>query len=184
MFKQELQQHLSVFNDLSRIEYQIVSATDLVSRACRNGNTVFACGNGGSAADAQHFAAELTGRYIRDRQSYAGIALTVDTSALTAIGNDYGYHRVFARQLEGLGKPKDVLLAISTSGNSENVLEAVKVAKEKGMNTIGLLGRDGGSLATQVDVPIIVPSDVTARIQEAHIFVLHYFCEALEPAST
>lgn len=181
MFEQKLQQHLSVFNDLITIEKDITTATALVSDACRSRHTVFACGNGGSAADAQHFAAELTGRYVTDRQSYPGLALTVDTSALTAIGNDYGYHRVFARQLEGLGKSNDVLVGISTSGNSENVIEATKVARDKGMKTIGLLGRDGGKLADIVDIAVIVPSDVTARIQEAHIFILHYFCEALEP---
>ncbi len=181
MFEEKIQQHLTVFNELTTIEHNIFEAAALISNACQNGHTVFACGNGGSAADAQHFAAELTGRYISDRASYPGIALTVDTSALTAIANDYGYQRVFSRQLEGLGKPHDVLLAISTSGNSENVIEAVNTAKAKGMKSIGLLGRDGGQLAAMVDIAVVVPSQVTARIQEAHIFILHYFCEALEP---
>lgn len=181
MFAEKLQQHVSVFNDLTLIERDIIAATALVSNACQNGHTVFVCGNGGSAADAQHFAAELTGRYVSDRQSYPGIALTVDTSAMTAIANDYGYQRVFSRQLEGLGNANDVLVAISTSGHSENVIEAVKVAQAKGIKTIGLLGRDGGELSEMVDIAVTVPSKVTARIQEAHIFILHYFCEALEP---
>lgn len=181
MLIEKLQEHLAVFNQLSALENDIDKAAELVAGACKSGKTVFACGNGGSAADAQHFAAELTGRYITDRPSYAGIALTVDTSALTAIGNDYGYERVFSRQLEGLGRDGDVLIAISTSGNSGNVIEAVKVAKAKNIKTIGLLGRDGGALKSQCDISLVVPSETTARIQEAHIFILHSLCEALEP---
>lgn len=181
MFRKKLEQHLETFQRLADIRSEIQAGATLISQACFDGQTVFACGNGGSAADAQHFSAELTGRYVTDRDSYAGVALTVDTSALTAIANDYGYHRVFSRQLEGLGKPTDVLLGISTSGNSQNIIEAVSVAKEKGMKTVALLGRDGGALKDLVDVAIVVPSTVTARIQEAHIFILHYFCEYLEP---
>ncbi len=181
MFDKKLEQHLNVFQKLTDIREPIQAGAAIIAEACVSGHTVFACGNGGSAADAQHFTAELTGRYVTDRVSYAGVALTVDTSALTAIGNDYGYDRVFSRQLEGLGKADDVLLGISTSGNSQNVIEAVAVAKEKGMKTIALLGRDGGLLKDLVDVAIVVPSSTTARIQEAHIFVLHYFCELLEP---
>ncbi len=181
MFEKKLKQHVETFQQLMTIREPIQAGADMIAETCLSGRTVFACGNGGSAADAQHFSAELTGRYTKDRASYAGIALTVDTSALTAIGNDYGYDRVFSRQLEGLGRKDDVLLGISTSGNSQNVIEAVNVAKDKGMKTIALLGRDGGKLKDLVDVAVVVPSDVTARIQEAHIFVLHYFCEQLEP---
>jgi len=181
MLCQQIQQHLNVFKQLTDIAAEIEAGAQLVTTACRDNRTVFACGNGGSAADAQHFAAELTGRYIEDRRSYASIALTVDTSALTAIANDYGYARVFARQLEGQGKAHDILIGISTSGNSANVIEATKVAKQKDMTTIALLGRDGGKLKSLCDHPIIVPSTTTARIQEAHIFILHYFCEHLEP---
>lgn len=180
MFQEKLTHHVDVFSQLSTIQTEIEQGAQVVKEACQLERTVFACGNGGSAADAQHFAAELTGRYVTDRRSYAGLALTVDTSALTAIGNDYGYERVFSRQLEGLGKANDVLIGLSTSGNSGNVLAAVEVAREKGMKTIGLLGRDGGALAALVDTAIIVPSETTARIQEAHIFILHYFCELLE----
>lgn len=181
MFEKKLQQHLDVFKRLENIKIEVSQAADLIVSACQNGHTVFACGNGGSAADAQHFAAELTGRYVKDRRSYAGVALTVDSSALTAIANDYGYDCVFSRQLQGLGKAGDVLVAISTSGHSENVIKAVRTAKEKGIKTIGLLGKDGGVLGNFVDIAIIVPSDVTARIQEAHIFILHQLCEGLEP---
>lgn len=180
MFEEKLNHHLQVFSQLNSVQSAVEQAGLLIQTACQTGQTVFACGNGGSAADAQHFAAELTGRYVTDRRSYPGIALTVDTSALTAIGNDYGYERVFSRQLEGLGKRDDVLVGISTSGNSANVIAAVNVAREKGMKTIGLLGRDGGELAAMVDTAIVIPSNTTARIQEAHIFVLHYFCELLE----
>lgn len=180
MFTQKLQQHQATFDSLATIQPNIEQAALLVRDTCFNGRTVFACGNGGSAADAQHFAAELTGRYVTDRQSYAGIALTVDTSALTAIANDYGYDRVFSRQLEGLGRTDDVLVGISTSGNSQNVIEAMQVAKQQSIKTIALLGRDGGQLKDIADLSIIVPSDTTARIQEAHIFILHYFCEMLE----
>lgn len=181
MFEKKVQAHIDTFEQLTQIKDNIFQAEALISDACENGHTVFVCGNGGSAADAQHFAAELTGRYIQDRQSYAGIALTTDTSAITAIANDYGYERIFSRQLEGLGKPRDVLIAISTSGNSQNVIEAIKTAKERGIKTIGLLGRDGGEIAELTDINIIVPSKDTPRIQEAHIFILHYLCEALEP---
>ncbi len=181
MLTDKINQHLDVFSKLSTLQASIDRAAQLIAERARAGQTIFVCGNGGSAADAQHFSAELTGRYVSDRRSYASVALTVDTSALTAIGNDYGYERVFSRQLEGLGREADVLLAISTSGNSQNVIEAVKVAKEKDMTVVGLLGRDGGALKSMCDVALVAPSDVTARIQEVHIFLLHYFCEQLEP---
>lgn len=179
--QQHLQQHLHTFQQLQSLQTVIAAGAVTVRDACLSGHTVFACGNGGSAADAQHFTAELTGRYVSDRPSYAGVALTVDTSALTAIGNDYGYDCVFSRQLQGLGKANDVLVGISTSGNSQNVIEAVQVARDKGMKIITLLGRDGGKLKALSDTAIVVPSDTTARIQEAHIFILHCFCEGLEP---
>lgn len=180
MLIDKLHEHQQVFASLTALVPDIEMAAKVIAGAARANQTVFACGNGGSAADAQHFAAELTGRYVSNRRSYAGIALTVDTSALTAIGNDYGYDFVFSRQLEGLGKADDVLVAISTSGNSGNVIEAVNIAKQKNITTVGLLGRDGGQLKSMVDYPLVVPSTVTARIQEAHIFMLHHFCEHLE----
>ena len=138
------------------------------------------CGNGGSAADSQHLAAEFTGRFIKDRPPIAAVALSTDTSALTCIGNDYSFNDIFARQVQALGKAGDCLIAISTSGNSGNVLAAVAAAKSLGISTIGLLGRDGGKLKAQCDVSIVVPSQVTARIQEAHILIGHSLCGAVE----
>lgn len=180
MLNEHIKEHIAVFEKLTRIDQDIKEARQLISETCVAGRRVFACGNGGSATDAQHFVAELTGRYRGSRVAYGGIALCLDSAAITAIGNDFGFNRVFSRQLEGLGKTNDVLVAISTSGNSANVLEAVAVAHERGIKTIGLTGRDGGALKDLVDVAIVIPSHSTARIQEAHAFLLHYFCEALE----
>ena len=144
------------------------------------GGTVFVCGNGGSAADAQHFAAELTGRYCMDRPGYPAVSLTTDTSALTSIGNDYGFDQVFSRQLQALSRPGDLLIGISTSGNSVNVLRAVDYARDNDIRTVGLLGRDGGALAEVVDTALTIGVNATARIQEAHILMLHLLCEAFE----
>ena len=138
------------------------------------------CGNGGSAADSQHLAAEFTGRFIKDRPPIAAIALSTDTSALTCIANDYSFEAIFARQVQAIGKPGDCLIAISTSGNSGNVLAAVAAAKAIGITCIGLLGRDGGKLKSVCDISIVVPSQVTARIQEAHILIGHSLCGAVE----
>jgi len=144
------------------------------------GGTVFVCGNGGSASDAQHFAAELTGRYCMDRPGYPAVALTTDASALTSIGNDYGFEQVFSRQLQALSRPGDLLIGISTSGNSANVLRAVDYARDHGIRSVGLLGRDGGRLVQRVDTALTVGVNATARIQEAHILMLHLLCEAFE----
>lgn len=158
----------------------LAKAGEILVQALKNGNKVLICGNGGSAADAQHIAAELTGRYKKERVSLPGIALSVDTSAITAIGNDYSFEEIFSRQLEGLGKNGDVLIALSTSGNSGNVLRAISVAQEKWISTIGLLGKDGGKIGSVVDVAIIVPSDNTPRIQECHILMYHILCEYID----
>lgn len=163
----------------AEVDHILQQADDLAERL-RRGCKILVCGNGGSAADAQHFAAELTGRYVKERRPLAGIALTTDTSALTAIGNDYGYEQVFSRQVEALGRPGDVLVGISTSGNSPNVLRAVASAKGLGMHTIGILGRDGGTLKEAVHDALIVPSRITARIQEIHEMVFHFWCEAID----
>ena len=160
-------------------EHILAQAADMAERLKR-GCRILVCGNGGSAADAQHFAAELSGRYVKERRALAGIALTVDSSALTAIGNDYGFDRVFSRQVEALGRPGDLLVGISTSGNSPNVIRAVESAKELGMRTLGLLGRDGGQLKGLVDDALVVPSQVTARIQEIHMMTYHFWCEAID----
>jgi D-sedoheptulose 7-phosphate isomerase len=153
--------------------------TDMAKRL-KSGAKLLVCGNGGSAADAQHFAAELCGRYVCERRPLAGIALTTDTSALTAIGNDYGFERIFARQTEALGHAGDLLVGISTSGNSENIVQAVSTAHSLGIRTLGLLGRDGGRLGGLMNDSLIVPSDVTARIQEIHIMIIHFWCEILD----
>jgi D-sedoheptulose 7-phosphate isomerase len=156
-------------------------AIDLVAEAFGAGHKVLLFGNGGSAADAQHIAAEWTGRFIRERRPLAAIALTTDTSALTAIGNDYGYEEVFARQLRALGARGDVAIAISTSGKSPNVLRAVQAAREVGMRTIGLTGGDGGALAGLVDVSLRVSaSSLSPRIQETHILIGHVLCELVD----
>ena len=147
------------------------------------GGKVLACGNGGSAADAQHFAAEFIGRFERERPGLAAIALTTDTSILTAIGNDYSFDVVFSKQVQALGQPGDVLLALSTSGNSGNVLAAVEAAQAKEMTVIALTGRKGGkmnALLTDTDVHICVPHDRTARIQEVHLLALHCLCDAVD----
>jgi len=161
------------------MDHIVTQAEDMAERLKR-GCRVLVCGNGGSAADAQHFAAELSGRYVKERRALGGIALTTDTSALTAIGNDYGFDRVFSRQVEALGRPGDLLVGISTSGNSPNVILAVETAKQIGLKTLGLLGRDGGKLKAMVDDALVVPCPVTARIQEVHEMIFHFWCEAIE----
>lgn len=160
----------------------IAAVADRVTAAILGGGKVMLCGNGGSAADSQHIAAELLGRFVLDRRPLPAIALTVDTSALTAIGNDFGFDEVFSRQVLGLGRPGDVLLALSTSGNSRNVLAAVEAARGIGVYVVGLTGAGGGRMAGLCDVCIRVPSTVTARIQEMHIAVGHLVCELAEEA--
>ena len=146
----------------------------------KNNKKILIAGNGGSAADAQHFAAELVGRYGFDRPSLPALALTTDTSNLTAIGNDYGYDQVFSRQLEGMGQEGDLFIGISTSGNSQNILNAFTSAKAKGITTVALTGRDGGKMADAADYTLIVPSDSTPRIQESHLLIEHMICDAIE----
>ena len=158
----------------------IVGAVELCVESLRAGGKVMFAGNGGSAADAQHWSAELVSRFNYDRPGLAAIALTTDTSALTAIGNDYGYEFSFSRQVEALGRPGDVLIAISTSGNSPNVLKAVEAAKSNAILVIGLTGANGGKLAAACDLAFQVPSDATPRIQEGHEFLGHMLCELIE----
>src|SRR4051812_55294 len=148
--------------------------------ALRTGNKLLIIGNGGSAADAQHIAAEIVGRYKRDRPAYAAIALTTDTSALTAIANDYGFEQVFARQVAGLGKRGDVLLALSTSGGSANILAALRTARERGLVTVGLTGSKGEALAKLCDHLLIAPSDDTPIIQQIHLTIAHGICDEIE----
>lgn len=158
----------------------MLRVADTIARALAAGGKILVCGNGGSAADAQHFAAELVGRFERDRRGLPVIALTTDTSALTAISNDYGYERVFARQVDALGRPGDVLVSISTSGSSPNVLAAQNAAKAAGMVTVALTGRDGGALGAAADIHVNVASPSTARVQEVHRTILHVICQLVE----
>ena len=166
---------------------QVLPALEAAIAVCHTAVTsdqrVLVCGNGGSAADAQHFVAELVGRFERERQPLAAIALSTDTSILTAVGNDYGFDQVFARQVSALGQTGDVLIGISTSGNSPNVLQAMQQAHQKGMRVIALTGRDGGKMAQQLkdgDVLLCVPDPRTMRIQEMHILLLHLICEGID----
>jgi len=179
--RNELQLHLQTIQTvIETMDEDIEKASKIVVDTLKNGNKILLCGNGGSAADAQHIAAELTGRYKTERRGLPGIALTTDTSALTAIGNDYGYDRVFDRQVEALAKKGDLLIGISTSGNSQNVINAFKVAKEMGCETIGLSGRDGGKFNDVCDLNVIIPSDNTPRIQEMHILIGHIICQIID----
>ena len=155
-------------------------ASQLAVDTLKAGNKILLFGNGGSAADAQHIAAELTGRYKTERRGLPGIALTTDTSALTAIGNDYGYDRVFDRQVEALASKGDLLIGISTSGNSKNVINAFKIGQEIGCKTIGLSGRDGGAMNDYCDINLVVPSNDTPRIQEMHILFGHTICQIID----
>jgi D-sedoheptulose 7-phosphate isomerase len=175
-----LDEHNDLFSRLHEIAAEVIRAAELIVATLRTGNKILICGNGGSASDAQHFAAEIVGRFEKERRALSAISLTTDTSILTALGNDYGYDTVFSRQVEGIAVSGDVLIGISTSGNSRNVILAVESAKNRGVKSIGLLGRDGGTLAPCVDIPLIVPHSVTARIQEAHIFILHFWCALIE----
>ena len=162
-------------------------AAELLFNALANDGKFLICGNGGSAADAQHFAAEMTGRFEKERMELAAIALTTDTSALTAIGNDYGFDHIFSKQVRALGRTGDVLVGISTSGNSGNVIEAIKAAHQNGMHVIALTGRDGGKIAQMLqegDVLLNVPYPRTARIQEVHILLIHAMCDCIDTMLT
>ena len=188
MLEQRIQQH---FIDSADLKYQsaevlskpIAAAVQAILTCITGGGKVLACGNVGSAADAQHFSAEFIGRFERDRPELAAIALTTDTSILTAIANDYDFNVVFSRQVRALGQPGDILLAISTSGNSGNVLAAIEAAHEREMVVVGLSGRGGGKMnhaLGDTDVHICVPHDRTARVQEVHILALHCICDAVD----
>nr|WP_275854755.1 D-sedoheptulose 7-phosphate isomerase [Sulfurimonas sp. MAG313] len=169
----------NILNDTKLME-TIVEVAQACVALYKDGKKTLLAGNGGSAADAQHFAAELVGRYGFDRPSLPSLALTTDTSNLTAIGNDYGYDKVFSRQLEGMGNKGDLFIGISTSGNSQNVINAFEVAKTKGITTVALVGREGGKMATVADFTLIVPSNDTPRIQESHLLIEHMICDIIE----
>jgi D-sedoheptulose 7-phosphate isomerase len=179
-FDEHLAQHRDLFARLDAMAADVARAAQRIADVLRNGGKVMFCGNGGSAADSQHLAAEFTGRFVDDRRPLAALALSTDSSALTCIANDYAFDQVFERQLRALGRAGDVLVAISTSGRSGNVLRAATAARELGVAVIGLLGRDGGPLKALSEVALIVPSNTTARIQEAHIFIGHTLCALVE----
>jgi D-sedoheptulose 7-phosphate isomerase len=169
---------------ITRVERElsplIAEMTTLLVETFKSGGKLLVMGNGGSAADAQHFVAEIVGRFKMERRGLPAIALSTDTSILTAIGNDYGFDRVFHRQVEALALPGDLVVGISTSGNSPNVLQALELAREKGCRTVGLLGKDGGGIRAFCDLALIVPTDDTPRVQEGHITIIHIVCDLLE----
>lgn len=174
-------EHLEVIGSISELHYgQISEAATKIAESLENSGTLFWCGNGGSAADSQHLAAELVGRFKKDRKALRSIALTTDTSVLTCVANDYSYEDIFSRQLEALARDGDVFVAISTSGTSCNVMSALKAAKKLRVTTIALLGKDGGQAKSVADLAIVIPSDSTARIQEAHILIGHILCDLIE----
>jgi D-sedoheptulose 7-phosphate isomerase len=176
LYLSQLNEHIEVMNMARELAPAVSSAGQKWLDSLDNGGKILLMGNGGSAADAQHIAAELVGRYLNERRALPAIALTTDTSVLTAVGNDYGFDRIFSRQLEALAQPNDVVVGYSTSGNSQNICEAMKVAQAKGCYTLALTGKTGGALAQLVDNCIAVPSACTPRIQEVHSFIGHMLC--------
>jgi len=180
IIEEALKEHKKVLSSLEKQIPKIEKIASLCISSLEKGGKIIFCGNGGSAADSQHLAAELVGRFLKERKSLPSLALSVNTSILTAVGNDYGFEKVFSKQIEALGKPKDLLIAISTSGNSKNIIEAVKKAKEKGIKTIGFLGKGGGKLKKLVDISLIVESNNTPRIQEIHILIGHIIWKKIE----
>jgi D-sedoheptulose 7-phosphate isomerase len=179
-FSENIMDHQQTIGSIAALQTMIEKAVSEMTCSLNAGQKLIFCGNGGSAADSQHLAAEFTGRFTAERKPLAALALTTDSSALTCISNDYSFDDVFSRQLAALGKSGDTLVAISTSGNSANVVKAVQVAKEMGIYTIGMLGKDGGKLSALCHLNLLVPSSNTARIQEAHILIGHILCGAVE----
>jgi D-sedoheptulose 7-phosphate isomerase len=183
MIKDEFNSHLNTINDvINKCEPELLKIAHKAIQTLKNGNKILLCGNGGSAADAQHIAAELTGRYKSNRKGLASIALTTDTSAISAISNDFGYDMVFSRQVEALANKGDMLIGISTSGNSKNIINALKLANELECITIGLSGNSGGDMNNICDINLVVPSNNTPRIQEMHILFGHIICQAIDNA--
>ena len=181
--RKQLQDHRALIEVLEReMVPAIAEMSSLISTALTNGNKLLVMGNGGSAADSQHFVAEIVGRFKMERRALPAVALTTDTSILTAIGNDYGFESIFSRQVEALAAPGDVVIGLSTSGNSPNILKALNSARDRGCRTIGLLGKDGGSIKAACDLALVVPSTDTPRIQEGHITIIHIVCDLVEKA--
>ena len=184
MFDRILDEHLNCFKSLPQLSEPILNSGRKLIETVENHKKILICGNGGSASDAQHFAAEIAGRFTRERNAWPAVALNTDTSLITAIANDYSYNNIFSRQVEALGVSGDILVGISTSGNSKNVIQAAVQARAQGMQTIALVGNKGGGLIKHADISIIIPSEVTARIQEVHIFILHFWAEMIESTLT
>ena len=180
IIKKHLDEHQTVLSTLESLAPQIEKVANHMIQALQNGKTIFWCGNGGSASDAQHLAGELVGRFVGDRKALKSISLNADSAVMTCIVNDYGYEHIFSRQVEGLGVEGDVLVGISTSGNSENVLNALAVANQKQIATVGLLGKGGGKASSLVSEAIVINSNTTARIQEMHITIGHILCDLIE----
>jgi D-sedoheptulose 7-phosphate isomerase len=177
----QLQEHQQLFHILeTELTLPITRLAERLIETFRIGNKLLIMGNGGSAADAQHFAGEIVSRFRMERPGLPAIALSTDTSIITAIGNDYGFERIFSRQIEALATPGDAVIGISTSGNSPNVRKALEAAQQAGCTTIGLLGKDGGNIKDLCDIPLIIPSNDTPRVQEAHIAIIHILCDLIE----
>jgi D-sedoheptulose 7-phosphate isomerase len=180
ILQKSVNEHIFIASSISDLLPDIGKVASILIDTFSKGNKLLIFGNGGSASDAQHIAAELVGRFIKERAGLPAIALNTDTSILTSVGNDYGYESIFSRQIEALSKPGDVVMGISTSGNSKNVVKALKIASTLNCRTVGLLGKDGGEIKEITDINIIVPSDSTARIQEMHILIGHMLCEVVD----
>ena len=178
----ELNQHLKTLESSMILKNKIANLAEILINTLKSNNKILICGNGGSAADAQHFAAELSGRYKKERKALNAIALTTDTSALSAIGNDYGFDMIFSRQIEAVARAGDVLFTISTSGNSANIIKALQSAKDLNLYCVGLSGKSGGMMKELCDINLIIPSDDTARIQEIHILIIHTLCQLIDDA--
>ncbi|HEY3330069.1 MAG TPA: SIS domain-containing protein [Capsulimonadaceae bacterium] len=182
MIREHAEQLQEVLSKIIEMEPVVDALSAAILTAFKSGKKLMTCGNGGSASEAAHFAEEFTGRFFRERDSLPGMCLAADGALITCIGNDYGYDEVFARQVAGLGQPGDVLAVFSSSGNSENLLRALQVAKSKGIHTAAFLGKGGGRTAGVADFELLVPSDSTMRSQEMHLFLLHMVCEKVERA--
>ena len=183
IIEQRFEEHLRLVQKVrnsKKLMKEIALAAAIIKVALASGHKIMFCGNGGSAADSQHWAAEIVGRFQKERKGMPALALTVDSSILTAVANDYGYDRIFARQVEALGNEGDVLVAVSTSGNSANILAAVEEAKSKGVKTIGMTAAGGGKMAEVCDVCLVIPDKITARAQEVHGLIGHILCEIVE----
>ena len=180
IIQSNLKEHKDVLNQLNTLEVSIEKVAKLLICSLKEDKTIFWCGNGGSASDSQHLTGELIGRFKGDRKPLKSISLNADSAVMTCIVNDYGYDHIFSRQIEALGSPGDILIGISTSGNSNNVNNAFRIAKEKKLHTVGFLGKGGGDAIKLVDYPILIPSQSTARIQEMHITLGHIVCELIE----